>query len=56
MADNFLEPDDDTSIPINSPREQMPGLAGHIHSKFEDSENGRFSYEQRWIQAYKNFR
>ena len=56
MADNFLEPDDDTSIPLVSPSEQMPGLAGHIRSKFEDSENGRFSYEQRWIQAYKNFR
>jgi len=56
MADNFLEPDDDTSIPLVAPSEQMPGLAGHIRSKFEDSENGRFAYEQRWIQAYKNFR
>ena len=24
--------------------------------KFEDAENGRFAYEQRWLQAYKNFR
>ena len=34
----------------------MPGLAGYIRSKFEDAENGRYVYEQRWLQAYKNFR
>ena len=34
----------------------MPGLDGHIQSKFEDSENGRRTFEQRWLQAYKNFR
>ena len=56
MADDFLEPDDDTAIPVVSPAEQMPGLAGYIRAKFDDAEHGRFSYEQRWIQAYKNFR
>ena len=56
MADNFLEPDDERAIPIASPDEQMPGLAGHIKARFDDAENGRFSYEQRWLQAYKNFR
>jgi hypothetical protein len=56
MADNFLEPDDEQAIPIASPDEQMPGLAGHIKARFDDAENGRFSYEQRWLQAYKNFR
>jgi hypothetical protein len=34
----------------------MPGLAGHIQRKFEDAENGRYAYEQRWLKAYKNFR
>ena len=34
----------------------MPGLAGYIKSKFEDAENGRRTHEQRWLQAYKNFR
>ena len=56
MADNFLEPEDDQTIPIVAPTEQMPGLAGYIRAKFEDAENGRFVYEQRWLQAYKNFR
>jgi hypothetical protein len=56
MADNFLEPDEEQAIPIINPDEQMPGLAGHIRAKFDDAENGRFSYEQRWLQAYKNFR
>ena len=54
--DNFLQPEDDSSVAINNPSEQMPGLAGFVKSKFEDSENGRRSYELRWLQAYKNFR
>ena len=57
MADeNFLQPEDDSSVSVNNPAEQMPGLAGFIKTKFEDSENGRRSYELRWLQAYKNFR
>ena len=56
MADNFLQPEDDTGIPISNPSEQMPGLAGYVKKKFEDSENGRRSHEQRWLQAFKNFR
>ena len=56
MADNFLEPEDDQTIPIVAPTERMPGLAGYIRAKFEDAENGRYVYEQRWLQAYKNFR
>jgi len=56
MADNFLEPEDDTAIPIQNPAEQMPGLAGYVRKKFDDSENGRRSHEKRWLQAYKNFR
>jgi len=56
MSDNFLEPSDDTPVNIQSPEESMPGLAGHIRSKFEDAENGRRVHEKRWLQAYKNFR
>ena len=56
MADNFLEPADDTAVPLMDPEEQLPGLAAYVKRKFEDSENGRYAYEQRWLQAYKNFR
>ena len=56
MSDNFLEPNEEASVPIVDPTESMPGLAGYIRSKFEDAENGRYVYEQRWLQAYKNFR
>ena len=56
MSDNFLEPDEEASVPILSPDDKMPGLAGYIRAKFEDAENGRYAYEQRWLQAYKNFR
>jgi len=56
MSDNFLEPAEDTPLPISEADEAMPGLAGHIRAKFEDAENGRYVYEQRWLQAYKNFR
>ena len=54
--DNFLQPDDDTVVPVQSPEEQMPGLAGYVTSKFRDAETGRFAHEQRWLQAFKNFR
>tara|TARA_R110001632_G_scaffold115256_1_gene226728 strand:+ start:327 stop:806 length:480 start_codon:yes stop_codon:yes gene_type:complete len=54
--DNFLQPADDTAISVADADEQFPGLAGYVKQKFEEAENGRFSYEQRWLQAYKNFR
>ena len=56
MAEGFLDKPDDTTVPVQDALEQMPGLAGHIKQKFEDSENGRRTFEQRWLQAYKNFR
>jgi len=54
--DNFLQPADDTTISVVNSEEQFPGLAGYVKKKFEESENGRYAYEQRWLQAYKNFR
>ena len=57
MSDEgFLQAPDDSSIPVLDVDKQMPGLAGHIQSKFQDSENGRRTFEARWLQAYKNFR
>ena len=56
MSEGFLEENSDGHIRVRNAAEQMPGLAGHIQSKFEDSENGRQTFEQRWLQAYKNFR
>jgi len=56
MSDGFMSPADDGQVEVQNAAEQMPGLAGHIKSKFEDSENGRRTFEQRWLQAYKNFR
>ena len=54
--DNFLQPEDDTTIPLYDADETFPGLAGYVKQKFEEAENGRYSHEQRWLQAYKNFR
>ena len=56
MKEGFLQGSDDGQVEIQNAEDQMPGLAGHIRSLFEDSENGRRSYEQRWLQAFKNFR
>lgn len=57
MSDEgFLQAPDDGSVSVTDAQESMPGLAGHIQSKFEDSENGRRTFEHRWLQAYKNFR
>ena len=52
----FINSEDEEPIDIKKSDELMPGLAGYIKSKFEDSENGRRSHEQRWLNAYKNFR
>jgi hypothetical protein len=52
--EGFLQTPDDSSVEIVDAIDQMPGLAGYIQNKFEDSENGRRSFEQRWLQAYKN--
>jgi len=54
--DNFLQPEDDTAVPIVNPEDSFPGLYGYVKEKFEEAENGRYIYEQRWLQAYKNFR
>ena len=57
MADEgFLQAPDDSQVEFVDAEEKMPGLAGHIQQKFEDSENGRRTFEQRWLQAYKNYR
>ena len=55
-SEGFAQEPDDTTVSVDQPKEEMPGLAGYIQNKFEDSENGRRSFEQRWLQAYKNFR
>jgi hypothetical protein len=52
----FVQEPDDGQVSILGAETQMPGLAGVIQSKFEDAENGRRTFEQRWLQAYKNFR
>ena len=56
MDVNFLEPAEDTPVSIATPEEQMPGLAGHVYGLFKSSEDGRYSHEQKWLQAFKNFR
>jgi len=56
MKEGFVQPEDDSPVEILDAEEQMRGLAGHIQNKFEDAENGRRTHEQRWLQAYKNFR
>ncbi len=54
--EGFLQAPDDGQVEVLDVDEQMPGLAGYIHNRFQDSENGRRTFEQRWLQAYKNFR
>ena len=56
MSDNFLEPADDTVVPVVEPSESMPGLIGYIKNKLEEAEHNRLSHEKDWLQAYKNFR
>jgi len=56
MADNFLQPPDDTIAPIEDPQEELKGIVGYVKDKFQSAEDGRYTHEQRWLKAYKNFR
>jgi len=56
MAEGFINGPTDETVEVKDASVRMPGLSGHIQTKFEDSENGRRTFEQRWLQAYKNFR
>ena len=56
MSEDYIQPDDEAVVSVVDPEGEMPGLAGYVRSKFEDAENGRQVHEQRWLQAYKNFR
>jgi len=44
MAEGFLQDADDTQVNVPDASDAMPGLAGHIQNKFEDSENGRRTF------------
>ena len=56
MSEDFLQPDSEDAVPVVDPKGDMPGLPGYIREKFDSAEKGRYIYEQRWLQAYKNFR
>ena len=56
MKEGFIESSDDSQVEVHDAESQMPGLAGHIRNLFDESEHGRQAHEQRWIQAFKNFR
>lgn len=56
MDEGFLSPADDGEVTVVDAEETMRGLAAYIKNRFEDAENGRRTFEQRWLQAYKNFR
>ena len=56
MEDEVLQPSSDDIVEVNEADEFMPGLSGYIKTKFDEAEKGRFSHEQRWLKAYKNFR
>ena len=56
MADNFLQPPDDTIAPVEDPQEELKGIVGYVKDKFQSAEDGRYTHEQRWLKAYKNFR
>ena len=56
MADNFLQPPDDTIAAIENPEDELLGISGYVKDKFKSAEDGRYTHEQRWLKAYKNFR
>ena len=56
MDDGMIPSDDDQPDVIDNIEEKAPGLAGLVQERFRSAETGRYNHEQRWLQAYKNFR
>ena len=52
IEDNETPEDEQTDIALR----EMPGLIGHVHSKYETAKGGRLIDEHRWMQAWYNFR
>ena len=42
--DNFLQPEDDTTISLVNPEEQFPGLAGYVQGKYKEAETLQYLY------------
>ena len=61
-TDTDVSSSSDTDLAIDVRMEDGPssssfsGLVGHIRAKFQRAEDGRYSDEQRWLKAYKNYR
>ena len=56
MDEDMMQSGDDQPDVIDNAEEIAPGLAGLIQERFRSAETGRYNHEQRWLQAYKNFR
>lgn len=56
MSEDIPTSGDDQPDVLENIEETAPGLAGLITERFRASETGRYNHEQRWLQAYKNFR
>tara|TARA_R100000008_G_scaffold86736_1_gene81234 strand:- start:5691 stop:7841 length:2151 start_codon:yes stop_codon:yes gene_type:complete len=55
--DSDKKKDTDTAIDVRLEEASLSGgLVGHIREKFQIAEDGRYSDEQRWLKAYKNYR
>lgn len=52
IEDNETPEDEQTDIALR----ELPGLIGHVHSRYETAKDGRLIDEQRWMQAWYNFR
>jgi len=56
----FLDTDTDEAVDVRMEdgpsSSSFSGLVGHIRAKFQRAEDGRYSDEQRWLKAYKNYR
>ena len=53
---SFIDSDELEDVPAVVPGDVLPGLSGYIRRKFIAAEEGRHSDEERWLQAYENYR
>ena len=48
--------DDAQDTASTLPPEDAPGIVGYVLEKYNESKQARYTHEQRWLKAFKNYR
>ena len=48
--------DDAKDTASTLPPEDAPGIVGYVLEKYNEAKQARYTHEQRWLKAFKNYR